>query len=120
MSGLSQPSRRLHPSPVAGESVASRRAPMSAIGQRLRAAAIHLAISAALAGLAALVVFVFWYPYPYRVLSGGRELFTLLISVDVIIGPLITLAVFNVTKPREELRRDLAIVGLLQLAALTY
>jgi hypothetical protein len=87
---------------------------------RLRAAGVHLALSVAVAALAALLVFGLWYPYPYREISGGRELFKLVVAVDVIIGPLITLAVFNRSKPDAELRRDLLIVGLLQLAALCY
>jgi hypothetical protein len=87
---------------------------------RLRASAIHLAISLCIAALAAVLVFLVWYPYPYRDISGGRELFMILVSVDVIIGPLITLAVFNRSKSRTILQRDLAVVGLLQLAALGY
>lgn len=87
---------------------------------RLKAAGIHLAISLAVAALAALLVFFVWYPYPYREISGGRELFVLVVVVDVIMGPLMTLAVFNLKKPRKELRRDLAVIGLLQLAALVY
>lgn len=87
---------------------------------RLRAAGIHLAISLTLAILAALLVFVVWYPYPYREISGGRELFLIVVAVDVVMGPLMTLAVFNIAKPRKELRRDLGIIGLLQLAALAY
>lgn len=87
---------------------------------RLRAAGIHLAISLVVASIAALLVFLVWYPYPYREISGGRELFLLVVAVDVIMGPLMTLAVFNLKKPRKELRRDLAVIGLLQLAALVY
>lgn len=87
---------------------------------RLRAASIHLCISLLVATLAAAVVFGIWYPYPYREVSGGRELFFLLVTVDVILGPLITFSVFNRKKPWSELRRDLAIVGLLQLGALGY
>ena len=87
---------------------------------RLKAAGIHLAISMAVAALAALLVFFVWYPYPYREISGGRELFLLVVAVDVIMGPLMTLAVFNLKKPRKELRRDLAVICLLQLAALVY
>jgi hypothetical protein len=87
---------------------------------RARAAGIHLALSCAVALLAALLVFAVWYPYPYREVSGGRELFLLIVSVDVALGPLITFAVFNRAKPRTELRRDLCIVGLLQVAALAY
>lgn len=88
--------------------------------QRLRAAGIHLGISVLVAGIAAAVVFGVWYPYPYREISGGRELFTLLVSVDVVLGPLLTLAIFNRAKPWKELRRDLCIVALLQLAGLAY
>ena len=87
---------------------------------RLRASGIHLGISLIIAALAALLVFGIWYPYPYREISGGRELFLIVVTVDVILGPLITLAVFNRAKPWTELRRDLAMVGMIQLAALAY
>lgn len=87
---------------------------------RLRAASIHLLISLGIAALAATLVFALWYPYPYRELSGGRELFALLVSIDVILGPLLTFSIFNLKKPRKELVRDLAIIGLLQLGALGY
>ena len=87
---------------------------------RLRASAIHLGISLCVAALAALLVFGVWYPYPYREISGGRELFLIVVAVDVILGPLITLAVFNRKKPWAELRLDLAFVGLIQLSALAY
>lgn len=87
---------------------------------RLRAAGIHLGLSAFVAALAALLVFVLWYPYPYREISGGRSLFLLVITVDVILGPLLTFAIFDRAKPRRGLRRDLAVVALLQLAGLAY
>lgn len=87
---------------------------------RLRASTIHLGISLGIAVLAALLVFGLWYPYPYRQISGGRELFMIVVAVDVVLGPLITLAVFNRRKPRAELVRDLSLVSLIQLAALGY
>ncbi len=87
---------------------------------RVKASTIHLGLSLIVASLAALLVFGLWYPYPYRNTSGGRELFLIVITVDVILGPLITLAVFNRNKPRSELVRDLSVVGLIQMAALVY
>ena len=87
---------------------------------RLRASGIHLGASVAVGAAAALLVFGLWYPYPYRDISGGRDLFALLIAVDVVIGPLITMAVFDRRKPWRELRRDLATVAALQVAALGY
>lgn len=88
--------------------------------ERLRASGFHLGISLCIAALAAALVFGLWYPYPYREISGGRDLFFLVIIVDVIMGPLITLAIFNRSKPRRELLMDFTVVGLLQLAALGY
>jgi hypothetical protein len=89
-------------------------------GDRLKASVVHLGLSLCVAAMAALLVFGIWYPYPYREISGGRELFLLVIAVDVILGPLVTLAVFNRIKPAVVLRRDLAAIGFLQLAALAY
>ncbi|MBX9958593.1 MAG: pilus assembly protein [Burkholderiaceae bacterium] len=87
---------------------------------RLLASGVHLGGSLLIAAIAALLVFGLWYPYPYRDSSGGGELFLIVITVDVILGPLITLTVFNRSKPRAVLVRDLATVGALQLAALMY
>jgi hypothetical protein len=87
---------------------------------RIKASGIHLVISLCIATLAAGVVFGVWYPYPYRELSGGRELFTLVVTVDVILGPLITLAIFNRVKAWPVLRRDLMFIGAIQILALTY
>lgn len=87
---------------------------------RLRAAGVHLLISAALAALAAALVFGLWYPGAYRLLAGGRDLFFLVVSVDVVLGPLLTFAVFDRAKGWPHLRRDLAVIGLLQLGALLY
>lgn len=87
---------------------------------RLKASGIHFGISLVIALLAAVLVFGVWYPYPYREISGGRELFLIVVAVDVILGPLITLVVFNHTKPRRELVRDLSVVALIQLCGLAY
>ncbi|SFV01808.1 hypothetical protein SAMN05216350_11371 [Polaromonas sp. YR568] len=88
--------------------------------RRLLAAGVHLGISIAIAALAAWLVFAVWYPYPYREISGGRELFLIVVTVDVILGPLLTLAVFDIKKSLETLRLDLAVIGLFQLVALAY
>lgn len=88
--------------------------------ERLKASGTHLGISLCVAACAALLVFTVWYPWPYREVSGGRELFLILVSVDVILGPLITLAIFDKRKPVRELAVDLSVVACIQLAALAY
>ena len=85
-----------------------------------RAAALHFGGSIIVALLAAALVFGLWFPYPYRELAGGRELFLLIVVVDVVCGPLLTLVLYNPAKPRAELWRDLGLVVLIQLAALGY
>ena len=92
--------------------------------ERLRVAggfaAKHLTASALIAVCCAALVFGLWYPYPYSELASGRELFVLLISVDIVAGPLLTFIVYNPKKPRRELWRDVGTVIVLQLAALGY
>ena len=87
---------------------------------RLKASLIHLAASVTLAIVLAAVIFALWFPGAYRSMSGGSELFALLVSVDVAIGPLITLAIADSRKTRRHLALDIAVVVVLQLAALGY
>ena len=88
--------------------------------RRARAAGIHLLLSAVVAAAAAGLVFGVWFPGIYRLVAGGRDLFVLITSVDVVLGPLLTFAVFDLKKGWPHLRRDLAVIGLIQLAALVY
>ncbi|MDP2021791.1 MAG: TfpX/TfpZ family type IV pilin accessory protein [Hydrogenophaga sp.] len=87
---------------------------------RFRAAGVHLGLSALVALLAGAVVFGLWYPYPYRVISGGQSLFWLVVTVDLVLGPLLTWIVFDRRKSRAELIRDVSVIALLQLSALMY
>lgn len=84
------------------------------------AVSLHLLLSALVAGVIAALVFGLWFPSPLRELVGGTELFWLIVGVDVVCGPLLTLVVFNPSKPRVELRRDLACIALLQVMVLGY
>jgi hypothetical protein len=84
------------------------------------ASAVHLTVCLLIAALAAVLVFGVWYPYPYREISGGRALFLIVVSVDVILGPLITLVVFNRAKTPAHLRMDLGVVAFVQLLGLAY
>jgi hypothetical protein len=85
---------------------------------RAQAALIHLGISALVAAaIFALMLFV-WYPSPYFAAAGGATLLTLLIGVDVVLGPLLTFVVFDPAK--KSLVYDLAAIVMLQVAALVY
>lgn len=90
------------------------------IRQASVASGIHFLASCALAILASALVFLVWYLYPYRDLSGGRELFFLIVAVDVMCGPLLTMVLFSPAKPKAELWRDMTLVALIQQGALGY
>lgn len=87
---------------------------------KIQASFLHLLASVMVAVIAALLVIKIWYPYPHWQASGGAELLLLLVAVDVVAGPVLTLVAFNRLKSKNELRRDLFLIGVLQFAALIY
>jgi hypothetical protein len=87
---------------------------------RVRAATIHLVASGSVALVCAALVFGLWYPGAYRALSGGMGLFVLIVAIDLVLGPLLTLVVFNPRKGRSELTRDVGVIAIVQLVALGY
>lgn len=87
---------------------------------RWQAFGIHLAASFTIGGLFALATYFLWYPQPLLALQGGLLVMGILLGVDVVLGPLMTLLVFSARKPRKELRFDLAVIVSVQLAAFVY
>ena len=88
------------------------------IRTRFQAFSIHLVCSILVAILALVLVFVIWYPGLLAPATGVSEIFFIILGVDVCLGPLLTFVVFN--RKKKELRRDLAIIFILQISALLY
>ncbi len=91
---------------------------MFAVKNRFSAFAVHLAISAMIAIIAIILVFVVWYPTPIDKAIGVGDIFLLLLGVDIMMGPIITLIIYKSGKP--SLKFDLTVIAILQLAALSY
>lgn len=87
---------------------------------RLKWAIGHLLISALIMLMVGGLIFFVWYPAPYRVLSGGLSLFMLVAAVDLVLGPVCTFAVASAKKALKELRMDVALIAMVQAAALSY
>jgi len=87
---------------------------------RFRAAAIHFGVSVSVALVLVLLITQVWYPSDFFELAKGRDIFILMISCDITLGPALTLVIFNVRKPRRELVRDVTIIALVQLCAMVY
>lgn len=88
------------------------------IKDRIKAFSIHLGISSIVAALSMVVVFFIWYPAPLHIAVGVTQIFLILLAVDVTIGPLLTFVVYQ--KGKKSLKFDLAVIAILQSAALAY
>jgi hypothetical protein len=86
------------------------------ITNRFVAFAIHLGISLVMFLILAAIIKFLWYPGVLFDTEGGWQGIKLIAAVDLVIGPVLTLMVYNVAK--KELKRDLAIIGVLQLACI--
>lgn len=85
---------------------------------RIKAFLYHLAGSTFLAACAVALVFLVWYPAPLAQAIGVTDIFLLILGIDVIIGPILTLLVYKVGK--KTLKFDLATIIILQLAMFSY
>ena len=87
---------------------------------RLTAFGLHLLASACALGLTLGALYAGWYRWPGWYLTGVLHVALILLSVDLALGPTVTLIIANPRKPRRELARDISIIVIVQLAALVY
>lgn len=82
----------------------------------VRPALTHLGISVLVATLAVLMIYFVWYPTPFAEAQGVSRLVLVLIAVDVVIGPLVTLLVY--VPGKKGMTFDLVVIASLQIVAL--
>jgi len=85
---------------------------------RFQAFAIHLLISSVVLGSFLAFVFLVWYPQPFFVVEGLVEIVWVLVGVDIVLGPALTLVVFKTGKPG--LKRALSIIAAIQIIGFIY
>jgi hypothetical protein len=90
------------------------------VQSRITAAGIHFLASVFLFSILLLIIINIWYPQPYFSASGGWQGLKIVALVDLVLGPLITFAIFNSNKPKKVLAQDVGIIVIIQLAALFY
>jgi hypothetical protein len=95
---------------------------MLSLGLRVRgkAFALHLGGSMIVIGLFLLLLRQVWYPGPYFAMESTWEVIKVAVGVDLVIGPMLTLIVFDYRKPARLLRLDMTVIILLQLTALSW
>ncbi|MEE8057119.1 MAG: hypothetical protein V3T17_04700 [Pseudomonadales bacterium] len=84
---------------------------------RWQAFMIHLGISAAIFIVLLAIIVVIWYPGVFIHLGGWQGI-QIVAVVDLVLGPLLTLIVFNPVK--KSLPMDLSIIAAIQIACLGY
>jgi len=85
---------------------------------KFRAFLTHLGISATVVGVIFALVFFIWYPNFYFRISGAASIIWVLIGVDLVLGPALTLLVYKRDKPG--LLFDMSTIAAVQLIALIY
>lgn len=85
---------------------------------RIKAFSIHLLLSTCLALAVVCLVFFIWYPSPLHTAAGVTKIFLMLVAIDMVLGPCLTLLVYK--QGKKTLAMDLLIICALQLGALLY
>ncbi len=85
---------------------------------RYQAALGHFGLSLLIFIILGYLVYFCWYPQPLFSIDAGWQGIRILAFVDFVLGPCITLVIFNPKK--KELFKDLAIIALIQISALSY
>jgi hypothetical protein len=87
---------------------------------RLKAFSLHLLSSATVLTLILGALYFGWYRWPGWYLTDVTRVILVMVGVDVVLGPTLTLIIANQKKSRRELTRDIGIIVAVQLCALTY
>jgi len=85
---------------------------------RYKAAALHLLLSGVVLFIIFLLVAQVWYPHNLFSLAAGFDLLRLIVCVDLVIGPLIMLIIFDAKK--KLIKLDVAIILICQIAFMAY
>ena len=88
------------------------------MSMRIKAFLIHGLVSISVALLVIGLVFFIWYPSPLAKAVGVTHIFLMMLVIDVILGPLLTLLVYK--QGKKTLLFDLTVIVLLQISALGY
>lgn len=87
---------------------------------RTKAALSHLLLSIFIFSIVIAILIFVWYPAPHFTASGGWQGLKIAAGVDLVLGPLLTLIVFDIAKLRKKLIGDLMVIALLQFSALAW
>lgn len=80
----------------------------------------HLLLSLTIVSTASIICVVFLFPRPFLSLDRTSHALTILATIDVVLGPLLTLILVNSKKSKRELLLDFAFILTIQISAFLY
>lgn len=86
--------------------------------KRVRYFLLHLTLCIVVAIICILWMFNIWYPMPLNKAVGVTHIFLMMITIDIIVGPLLSLLVYK--EHKKTLKMDLTIISICQIIALCY
>ena len=84
---------------------------------RWKASGIHFSISVLVTAAVAALIF-YWYSPQLIGIAGGLKLLGIMVVVDLVLGPLLTMIIYN--EKKRSLKFDLCVIAVTQLSALIY
>ena len=90
------------------------------IKEKLKASGIHLAISIFIFFGVLYLILVEWYPGVFFEAEGGWSGIKLMAAIQLVLGPCLTLIIFNHTKAKKEIVFDLSVIAIVQISALIW
>lgn len=88
------------------------------MSKRLKFFLTHLSTSFLVACIALGIVFFMWYPTPLAKAVGVTHIFLLMLTIDVIVGPILGFFIYR--EDKKSLKFDLTVIILIQLSAFLY
>lgn len=90
------------------------------IKAKLKASGIHFGISVFIFFGILYFILLEWYPGVFVEAEGGWSGIKLMAAVDLVLGPSLTLIIFNHTKAKKEIVFDLSMIAIVQISALIW
>ncbi|PCJ32050.1 MAG: hypothetical protein COA90_04210 [Gammaproteobacteria bacterium] len=87
---------------------------------RIKASLSHFLLSVSIFSIVIFVLIFYWFPAPYFNAGGGWQGLKIVAGVDLVLGPLLTLIIFDIKKTRTKLVGDLIVIAALQFSALAW
>ena len=90
------------------------------IPRRLKAFSIHFSFSAAAFFVVLYFILAHWYPKPHFTVNGGWQGVRIMLFVDFVLGPFLTLLLFRPLKSFRALAFDMTCIVIMQISAFAW